>query len=302
MVQPYSLHNIDDNIAQLAPSTVRDYIELTKPGVLLLIVFTATTGLIIAEQSINFFLSITVILAIALASSGSAAINMWYDRDIDRLMVRTKNRPVAAKRITADNALAFGSILILISAILMFLATNVLATIILLFASFFYIYVYTIWLKRITPQNIVIGGAAGAFPPVISYAAVTNSISLNAVLLFLIVFIWTPPHFWALALKKNNDYKIAKIPMMPLAKGIPSTINHIIFYSILLCILTYALMLSMPQLGYLYLIVTTLSNIKFLQLVYMVRKDWEKYSMKLFGFSILYLFLIFGIINLEFYI
>jgi heme o synthase len=302
VVQPYSLHNIDDNIAQLAPSTVRDYIELTKPGVLLLIVFTATTGLIIAEQSINFFLSITVILAIALASSGSAAINMWYDRDIDRLMVRTKNRPVAAKRITADNALAFGSILILISAILMFLATNVLATIILLFASFFYIYVYTIWLKRITPQNIVIGGAAGAFPPVISYAAVTNSISLNAVLLFLIVFIWTPPHFWALALKKNNDYKIAKIPMMPLAKGIPSTINHIIFYSILLCILTYALMLSMPQLGYLYLIVTTLSNIKFLQLVYMVRKDWEKYSMKLFGFSILYLFLIFGIINLEFYI
>ncbi|MBT4989708.1 MAG: protoheme IX farnesyltransferase [Rickettsiales bacterium] len=293
---------MDDNIAQLAPSTVRDYIELTKPGVLLLIVFTATTGLIIAEQSINFFLSITVILAIALASSGSAAINMWYDRDIDRLMVRTKNRPVAAKRITADNALAFGSILILISAILMFLATNVLATIILLFASFFYIYVYTIWLKRITPQNIVIGGAAGAFPPVISYAAVTNSISLNAVLLFLIVFIWTPPHFWALALKKNNDYKIAKIPMMPLAKGIPSTINHIIFYSILLCILTYALMLSMPQLGYLYLIVTTLSNIKFLQLVYMVRKDWEKYSMKLFGFSILYLFLIFGIINLEFYI
>ena len=302
MSQPYSISTIDSNVASLAPSTVKDYIELTKPGVLLLIVFTAITGLIIAEQPVNLFVGITIILSIGLASSGSAAINMWYDRDIDKLMKRTKNRPVATGRITPDDALAFGGILILISAILMFLASNALATIILLFASFFYIYIYTIWLKRITPQNIVIGGAAGAFPPLISYAAATNSISLNAALLFLIVFIWTPPHFWALALKKNNDYKAAKIPMMPLAKGIPSTINQIIFYSILLCSLTYLLMLSMEQLGVIYLVVTTLLNIKFLSLALKVKKDWEKYSMKLFGFSILYLFLIFGVINLEFYI
>lgn len=300
MSQPYSISNIDDNIASLAPSTVKDYIELTKPGVLVLIVFTAITGLIITNQSVNPFLGIMVIVAIGLASSGSAAINMWYDRDIDQIMSRTKNRPIPAGRVKPDEALAFGGILILISAILMFLASNLLATLILLFASFFYIYIYTIWLKRITPQNIVIGGAAGAFPPIISYAAITNSISLNALLLFMIVFIWTPPHFWALALKKNNDYKLANIPMMPLVKGIEPTIKQIIFYSILLCILTYVLIFSMEQLGLIYFSAVTLLNAKFLYLAFKVKQDWEKYSMRLFGFSILYLFLLFGVINLEF--
>jgi protoheme IX farnesyltransferase len=300
--QPYSLSNLDDNIAQLPESSVRDYIELTKPGVLILIVFTAITGIIIADKNINLFLAATIILAIALASSGSAAINMWYDRDIDRIMKRTQNRPVATNRISADNALAFGSILILLATILIFLASNALATLILLFACFFYTHIYTMWLKRRTAQNIVIGGAAGAFPPIISYAAVTGSVSINAFLLFLIVFIWTPPHFWALALKKNEDYKKANIPMMPLVKGYDSTIRQIIFYSILLAIITYSFVLTMPEIGNLYLITTTILNAKFLHLAYKVSKDWQQNSMKLFGYSILYLFLLFGVINLEFYI
>lgn len=211
-----------------------DYLALLKPGVMSLVVFTGAVGMMVAPGHIHPVLGVMAVLCIALSAGGSGAINMWYDRDIDAVMQRTKHRPIPAGRVNPEAALAFGTILIAAATLLMGLATNWLAAGLLAFAALFYVLIYTIGLKRRTPQNIVIGGAAGAFPPMIGWAAVTGDISLGSVLLFLLIFLWTPPHFWALALYRNEDYTRAGVPMLPVVAGARATKLQMIVYTLLL--------------------------------------------------------------------
>jgi len=213
---------------------VEDYLALLKPRVMSLVVFTALVGLLLAPGGINPFVGAVAILCIAIGAGASGALNMWYDADIDAVMSRTANRPIPAGRMERDHALAFGLVLSVFSVCLLGLATNWVAAGLLAFTIFFYAVIYTMWLKRSTPQNIVIGGAAGAFPPMVGWAAVTGSISLESVVLFLIIFLWTPPHFWALALYKQSDYGAAGIPMLPNVAGERATKVQILVYSVLL--------------------------------------------------------------------
>ncbi|OEO30224.1 protoheme IX farnesyltransferase [Devosia insulae DS-56] len=213
---------------------VEDYLALLKPRVMSLVVFTALVGLLLAPGGINPFIGAVAILCIAIGAGGSGALNMWYDADIDAVMSRTANRPIPAGRMERDHALAFGLVLSVFSVALLGLATNWLAAGLLAFTIFFYAVIYTMWLKRSTPQNIVIGGAAGAFPPMVGWAAVTGTISIESVVLFLIIFLWTPPHFWALALYKQSDYGAAGIPMLPNVAGEKATKVQILVYSVLL--------------------------------------------------------------------
>jgi protoheme IX farnesyltransferase len=221
-------------------ASVSDYIELLKPRVMSLVVFSGLVGLIVAPGHIHPLLGFVAILCIALSAGGSAAVNMWFDRDIDAIMLRTRSRPLPQGRIEPQAAVEFGGALILGSVALMGLAIGWLAAGLLAFASLFYIYVYTMWLKRRTPQNIVIGGAAGAFPPVIAWAAVTGSIGIPAVILFLIIFFWTPPHFWALALYRNEDYRRANVPMLPVISGERHTKIAMLVYTLILSPLSLA--------------------------------------------------------------
>src|ERR1700679_2029856 len=208
-----------------------DYITLLKPRVMFLVVFTGLAGLVAAPTAMNPILAAVAVLAIALATGGAGAINMWYDRDIDAIMDRTRSRPIPMGVIEPSNALAFGVIITIAAVCMMGLAVNWLSAGILALASFTYVFVYTIWLKRRTPQNIVIGGAAGAFPPVIGWAAVTGSVSLVPLLLFAIIFVWTPPHFWSLALYANDDYRRAGVPMLPVVSGAKETRRQIVAYT-----------------------------------------------------------------------
>ncbi len=194
------------SVGGVATGSVRDYFELLKPRVMSLVVFSGFAGMIVAPGHLHPVLALTAILCIAVAAGASGAINMWYERDIDAIMHRTSNRPLPEGRVDPDEALAFGVVLTIGSVALMGLAVNWVAAGLLALASFVYVFVYTIWLKRRTPQNIVIGGASGAFPPMIGWAAVTGDVSVASVLLFLLIFMWTPPHFWALALFRNEDY------------------------------------------------------------------------------------------------
>ena len=211
-----------------------DWIALLKPRVMTLVVFTGVIGLLIAPGHLNPVLAITAVLCIAVAAGACGAINMWYDRDIDALMRRTCNRPIPAGRIEPGAALGFGITLAVGAVIMMGLAVNLAAASVLALSIAFYVFVYTIWLKRRTPQNIVIGGAAGAFPPVIGWAAVTGSIDLLPLVLFAIVFFWTPPHFWSLALFANADYQRAGVPMLPVVAGAKETRRQIVIYTLLL--------------------------------------------------------------------
>jgi heme o synthase len=213
---------------------LHDWIALLKPRVMSLVVFTGVIGLMIAPGHLHPVLGFTAVLCIAVGAGACGAINMWYERDIDALMRRTRNRPIPAGRMPAGCALAYGVTLATFSVLLMFLATNAVAAGVLALSVFFYVFVYTVWLKRRTPQNIVIGGAAGAFPPLIGWAAVTGSVSLVPVVLFAIVFFWTPPHFWSLALFSNNDYQRAGVPMLPVVAGARKTRQYILFYALLL--------------------------------------------------------------------
>ncbi len=212
----------------------RDWLALLKPRVMTLVVFTGAIGLFIAPRHVHPLVALVAILCIAIATGGAGAINMWYDRDIDALMRRTARRPVPAGRIAPDDALAYGIGLSVFSVLLMGLATNRVAAAALAFSILFYVVVYTMWLKRSTPQNIVIGGAAGAFPPIIGWAAATGQIGLLPVLLFGIVFFWTPPHFWALSLYACKDYGNAGVPMLPVVKGARHTRWQILLYTVLL--------------------------------------------------------------------
>ncbi|MFO0388265.1 MAG: heme o synthase [Alphaproteobacteria bacterium] len=280
-------------------STVGDYITLLKPGVMSLVVFTGGAGMLVAPGHINLLQQFMTLLCIAMASGAGAAMNMWFDRDIDAIMKRTQKRPVPAGRVAPEDALAFGLFLSAASVMLMSLALNWVAAALLAFAIFFYVVIYTMWLKRLTPQNIVIGGAAGAFPPMIGWAAVTGDITLQSILLFMIIFLWTPPHFWALALYRSGDYEKAGVPMMPVVAGSESTKRQMGFYT---CLLTICC-LSLPFLGMagvLYAGCATVLSVVFLYHIYKVVGDTsDKWAKKTFGFSILYLFMLFTVLVLD---
>lgn len=280
-------------------STVRDFVALLKPGVMSLVVFTGLAGMVVAPGHINGFQQLLTLACISLASGAGAAINMWYDRDIDAVMARTVARPVPAGRVAPDDALALGLFLSALSVMLMGLALNWVAAGILAFAIFFYAVVYTMWLKRSTPQNIVIGGAAGAFPPMIGWAAVTGDVSLTAILLFAIIFLWTPPHFWALALYRNGDYAKAGIPMMPVVAGSAHTKKLMVIYTILLVACT----MSLPLLGlagWVYGGVAAVLGLKFLYDVMRVfTSEGDVWPRKTFKFSILYLFGLFTALMVD---
>jgi heme o synthase len=274
-------------------SSVRDYISLLKPRVMSLVIFTAIAGVYLAPQSIHPFLAFISILSISIASGAAGAINMWYDRDIDNIMTRTKKRPIPAGRMLPENALYLGIFLSFLSVMLMGLALNFLSALLLAFSIFFYSYIYTVLLKRHTAQNIVIGGAAGALPPLIGWVSVTNNLSLEPIILFLIIFLWTPPHFWALSLYSNHDYRAAKIPMLPVVAGIKATKLQIIIYTILLAIVAL-LPYFINFLGAFYLVVSLILNGIFLALSFILYYDEQnKIAKKTFVYSILYLFLLF---------
>ena len=223
-----------------AETDVRDWIALLKPRVMSLVVFTGAIGLLVAPGRLNPVLAFTAVLCIAVAAGACGAINMWYDRDIDAVMRRTRNRPIPAGRIEPRAALSYGVTLAAGSVIVMFLAVNFAAAVVLALSIAFYVFVYTVWLKRRTPQNIVIGGAAGAFPAVVGWTAVTGSGQLVPLLLFAIVFFWTPPHFWSLALYANDDYRRAGVPMLPVVAGARETRRQIMIYTLLLVPLSLA--------------------------------------------------------------
>ncbi|MEN8195410.1 MAG: heme o synthase [Pseudomonadota bacterium] len=274
-----------------------DYVALLKPRVMSLVVFTALVGLYLAPGDLHPVLAVTAILCIAVGAGASGAINMWYDRDIDAVMARTRNRPIPAGRVPAESALAFGVILSAGSVALMGLAVNWTAAALLALTIGFYVFVYTMWLKRRTPQNIVIGGAAGAFPPMIGWAAVTGDIGLAPVILFAIIFMWTPPHFWALALYRAGDYARAGVPMLPVVAGRDETKRQMLLYTVLLVPVTLAPWL-LGFSGAVYGATATLLSLGFLGCAVRVWREragaGDANAKRMFGFSILYLFLIFA--------
>ena len=275
-----------------------DYIALLKPRVMSLVIFTALTGVLIAPSNVNPVIGFASLLAIAVGAGASGALNMWYDADIDALMRRTQNRPIPAGRLRKEDALGFGLVLCVLSVMTLGIVANWLAAALLAFTIFFYVAVYTMWLKRSTPQNIVIGGAAGALPPIVGYAAATGEVSLASIALFAIIFAWTPAHFWALALVKTDEYARAGIPMLPNVKGADRTRRDILFYALLLAPLgltPWVIGVASPVYG---LIAGTLGAT---MLWFSARVHYHRAAPKadrcakqLFGFSILYLFLLFA--------
>ncbi len=276
---------------------VEDYLALLKPNVMQLVVFTAIVGLVVAPGGINPIVGIIAIVCIAIGAGASGALNMWYDADIDAIMSRTANRPIPAGRITKGEALVFGCVLSVFSVALLGLATNWVAGGLLAFTIFFYAVIYTMWLKRSTPQNIVIGGAAGAFPPMVGWAAVTGTISMESVALFLIIFLWTPPHFWALALYKQSDYGAAGIPMMPNVAGEASTKLQIFAYTVLLAI-SSLLPSWLGFAGIIYTAVAVITGASFIFLSWRLYRTNEDVPMRkaarvVFNYSLSYLFVLF---------
>ena len=283
-----------------------DFVQLLKPRVMSLVVFTAMVGLLVAPVSLHPVEAFAAILFIALGAGASGALNMWWDADIDAIMRRTKGRPVPAGLVEPGEALAIGLALSGISIVMLALATNILAGALLAFTIFFYAVVYSMWLKRSTPQNIVIGGAAGAFPPMIGWVAATGALSLEACLMFMLIFMWTPPHFWALALFMNEDYSKAGVPMLTVTHGKKVTRNHVLVYTIAL--IPFALATAFTSVGGpVYLAVSVLLNAEFLRGAYRIWKrdevqaEADKYKVEksVFRFSLLYLFLHFGALLAE---
>jgi heme o synthase len=293
----------DVSYAEMSLAGPRDFYELLKPRVMQLVVFTALVGLVIAPVPVNPFIALVAVLAIAIGGGASGALNMWYDADIDAVMSRTKSRPIPSGRIAPNDVLVFGIVLSFLSVMTLGLATNWVAGTWLAFTIFFYAVIYSAWLKRITPQNIVIGGAAGAFPPIIGWAAVTGQwISLEGFILFAIIFLWTPPHFWALALLKSEEYGAAGVPMMPNVAGIVSTKRQIFVYSVLLGIVG-ALPFFAGFAGYAYLAASVALGSTFIfrawQLLRAQGEAANRPSIKLFLFSLWYLFALFGVLLVE---
>lgn len=288
-------------IAPSGVASVADYVALLKPRVMSLVVYTGAVGLMVAPGSIHPMIAAIAVLCIAVAAGASGAINMWYDRDIDAVMERTRGRPIPAGRMNPNDALAFGVVLSGFSVLVMGLAVNWVAAALLALTIGFYVFVYTMWLKRRTPQNIVIGGAAGAFPPMIGWAAVTGDVSLASIVLFGIVFMWTPPHFWALALWRRLDYARAGVPMLPVVAGDRETRRQILIYSVLMALLTLAPW-GLGTGGTVYLIVAGVLGAVFVAGAWRVWRTGpadERPAKLLFGYSILYLFALFGALLLD---
>jgi heme o synthase len=280
-----------------------DYFALLKPRVMSLVVFTALAGLLLAPTPPHPVIALASLIAIAIGGGASGALNMWYEADIDRIMARTRGRPIPAGRLDPDEALAFGLVLAGVSVLTLGLVANWLAAALLAFTIFFYVVIYTMWLKRSTPWNIVIGGAAGALPPVVAYAAATDEVSLASLVLFAIVFIWTPPHFWALALNRNEDYARAGVPMLPVVAGPDRTRLEILLYTLALVPLGLApYLLGFASAFYgAAAVVLGAAFLWFSWRVYALREGAaaSKAAWRLFGFSIVYLFLLFSIVVIE---
>lgn len=281
----------------LSEATAGDFFTLLKPRVMSLVVFTALVGLVAAPGAVNPFLAVVAILCIAVGAGASGALNMWYDADIDAVMKRTAKRPVPAGKVAPETALAFGLVLSVLSVMTLGLVANWFAASLLAFTIFFYAVIYTMWLKRWTPQNIVIGGAAGALPPIVGWAAVTGTVSLESVIMFMIIFLWTPPHFWALALFSSDEYARAGVPMMPNVAGDTSTRRQILIYTLLVApvgVLPWALGYASLAYG----IVAAGLGAGFVWYGWKVMVAADPADMKparaLFGFSLLYLFGIFA--------
>jgi protoheme IX farnesyltransferase len=289
------MSDISVNPAALtAPATAGDYFALLKPRVMTLVVFTGVVGLSLAPGQLHPILALTAILALAVGAGASGAINMWYERDVDVLMHRTRGRPLPRGKIAPEEALTFGVVLSLFAVMLMGLAANWVAAFWLAFASAFYVFVYTIGLKRRTPQNIVIGGAAGAFPPVIGWAAVTGSAPLEAWLMFALIFFWTPPHFWALALYRSDDYARAGIPMLPVVKGKRHTKWQMLAYTLVLLPLALA-PVFIGLSGLVYGAVALLMSLLFIgHALRVLRSEGDSAPRAMFFFSIFYLFALFA--------
>jgi protoheme IX farnesyltransferase len=284
-------------------ASVGDYVALMKPRVMSLVVFTALVGLMIAPGHVHPVIGFTALLCIAVGAGAAGALNMWYDADIDAVMSRTAGRPIPQGRVEAGEALAFGMTLAAFSVVVLGLLVNWLAAALLAFTVFFYVVVYTMWLKRATPQNIVIGGAAGAFPPMIGWAAATGGVSIEPCLLFFIIFFWTPPHFWALSLNRADDYARARVPMLPVVAGAEETRWQILLYSVALVPIGAAPWL----LGFadaIYGVTAVLGGVLMVAFAWRVRNErdgpgGERAAQQLFAFSILYLFVLFAVLLVE---
>lgn len=264
-----------------------------------LVVFTGFIGLYLAPGEIHPFIAFIAVMCIALGSGAAGAINMWYERDIDKLMERTSKRPIVTGRVSPEHAIEFAIIMAVASVLIMSVAVNILSAFLLLSAICFYVFVYTIWLKPSTPQNIVIGGAAGAFPPLIGWASVTNDVTIEPLILFAIIFMWTPPHFWALALKRHQEYTRAGIPMLPGVVGDLATKKQIILYTVLLLPLTLA-PYFVGMSGLVYAVGAAISGLVFLKLTINLYYDAEnKIAMRVFGYSIFYLALLFALLAFD---
>ena len=282
-------------------ATVSDYLALMKPRVMSLVVFTALVGLAVAPGTLHPMIGFTALLCIAVGAGAAGSLNMWYDADIDARMTRTQRRPIPMGRVRPGEALAFGLTLAGFAVVVLGLLVNLLAAALLAFTIFFYVVVYSMWLKRSTPQNIVIGGAAGAFPPMIGWAAATGSLSLEPVLLFMIIFFWTPPHFWSLSLYRTEDYARAGIPMLPVVKGDAATRRSILRYTLILVPLGVAPW-PLGYAGVLYGLTAMVTGGLMLALAWQVfceRRPAERASRHLFAFSILYLFLLYAVLLVE---
>ena len=284
-------------------SYLRALFNLMKPRVMSLVIFTCVVGLLIAPVKVNFLDAVFSIIAVALGSGAAGALNMWYEADLDSVMSRTCLRPIPTGKVTKKQALIFGISASIISVVVLFFFSNLIATAILATTILFYVIVYTIWLKRITPQNIVIGGAAGALPPVIGWAIATGDIALQPIILFLIIFIWTPSHFWALSLYKTEDYRKANIPMLPVTSGVKTTKLNIFVYALLLFPIVLA-PFFLKYFGLIYLVFSGILGFYYVFICYRLLRANEtrlekKIAKQIFGFSIFYLFMIFASVLID---
>jgi protoheme IX farnesyltransferase len=302
MAMSDAAHLLNSGI-EASPARVRDYVDLLKPRVMSLVVFTGLIGVLIAPAHLHPFEAALAVIAIALGSGAAGAINMWYERDLDALMARTRHRPLPAGRVAPDDALALGVLLSLFSVLLMAVATNFVAAALLAAAILFYVFVYTIWLKRRTPQNIVIGGAAGAFPPMIGWAAATGDVSAVSVALFLLIFMWTPPHFWALALYRSDDYRRAGVPMLPVVAGPRETKRQMLIYTLILLPVAMAPTLF-GAVGWVYGVTALVLSIAFVGHAVTVWRTADddsahRAARRMFKFSLAYLALLFAALPLD---
>jgi protoheme IX farnesyltransferase len=301
-----NIQAFDQTVPQPGEAGFGDYVALLKPRVMSLVVFTALVGLLVAPVPVHPVVALASILFIALGAGASGALNMWWDADIDAVMRRTAKRPVPAGIVAGGEALGLGLALSGIAVVMLWLASNLLAAGLLAFTIFFYAVVYSMWLKRLTPQNIVIGGAAGAFPPMIGWAVATGGVSIESALMFALIFMWTPPHFWALALFMKDDYSKAGVPMLTVTHGRKSTRAHVLVYTILL--VPVALAAAFTSIGGpVYLAISAVLNAGFLYGAWRIWRrdeaaaeaDAYRVEKQVFRFSLYYLFLHFGAFLLE---